>query len=627
MLAKIREKTQGIIATLILMFLAIPFILWGIGSYFEGGATPPVAKVNGTAITQQVYRQRLDELQSMNPGRLDSRAMRERVLESMIDQTLLLTEAEDNGYRTGNAQLAQIIKEVPSFQRDGQFEPLLYEAWLRQQRLNPAEFEARLRREYLAVQVQRGLSESAFVTDADMAAMLRLLQQQRRISYALIKTDSLLPKITVSAQEIEEHYQKHQDDFRTPEAVRVEYLTLKASDTAQQIEPSEEELRQAYAAETARYVTPEKRRVSHILIEVPAGAKADAVEAARSKAQDLLKQARSGANFATLAKQHSNDPESAAKGGDLGYVGRGVLPPELEAAVYALKSGEVSEVVQTDYGFHIAKLTEYAPGERRSFEAAKPELIALVRKRKGEERFYELAERFRNLVYEHPETLEVAAKELGLNVATSDWFTRAGGSGIAAQPRVVAAAFEPEVLSRERNSDAIEIDPETVVAVRVIDHRPAAVRPLAEVRGEIERLLKVQRAHDQALALAGEWMKQLESGKRLPELAREIGATFVASKTVTREKPEGVDRRVLTAAFAAPRPKDQPLYGHVDLGQEGAAVYALEAVQDGDPAKADPASKARVRQQLLQRHGADYFASYRAGLRKSADVKINADQL
>lgn len=627
MLAKIREKIQGIIATIILTLLAIPFVLWGIGSYFEGGRDQPVAEVNGIEISQRALRERLDEVRAANPRAVESREMKQLVLDSLIDQTLLLGAARDSGYRTSDAQLARIIHELPYFQRDGRFEPGLYEALLRQQGLRPVDFEAQLRGDYLAVQLQRGLSESAFVTDAEVERMLRLVQQQRRVAYAVIKPELFIAKTAVSATEIEEYYRSHPEEFRTAEAVRVQYLRLHAGDVARDIAPTEEELRQAYAAESARYVTPERRRASHILVELPPGADEAAVAAARDKAEDVLKQLRTGADFAALAKQHSNDSATAAQGGDLGNVARGILPAELEAAVYALKPGEVSGVVRTEYGFHIAKLTEYEPEKRRPFETARAELRELVRARKGEERFIDLAERLRNLVYEHPETLDVAAKELGLEVETSEWFTRAGGSGIAAQPRVVAAAFEPEVLNRERNSDAVEVDPQTLVAVRVVDHRPSVVRPLEEVRAAIERKLKETRAREQARATAQQWLAQLAEGKRLKDLAAAAGATFEAARTLTRAKPEGVDPRLLKAVFAATKPQEKAVYGQVDLDRNGTAVYVLESVEDGDPAAADAALKASVRQQLLQRRGADYYASYRAGLRKSAKIEINEDQL
>lgn len=627
MLAKIREKTQGIIATLILAFVAIPFVLWGIGSYFGSSASEPVAKVNGVEIGQATYRQQLDDVQRANPRAGDSAVMKQLVLENLINQTLLASQAQESGYRVSDSQLAALIHGIPEFQRDGKFEPGLYRAVLNAQGMQPTDFEARLRRQGVVAQLPQGLSETAFVTDAEVDAVLRLLRQERRVSYAMVKADAFLPKVTVSVKDIEDYYQANQEAFRAPEAVRVEYVSLKAAEIAQQIEPTDEQLRQAYNAEAARYTTPAKRRISHILISLPSQPKAADVAAAKARAEALLKQIRAGADFAALAKKESSDAASAAKGGDLGEVTPGVLPPELEAAAAALKPGEVSEPVRTSFGFHLLKLTGFTPEQRKPFDAVKQELRELVRKRRGEERFYELAERFRNLAYEHPEGLSTLAQTLNLKIQKSDWFTRSGGPGIAQQPRVVSAAFQPEVLSGGSNSDAIDADADTLVALHVVDHRPSAIRPLAEVRADIESTLKQQRAREQAQAAVQKWVKELEGGKSIAALGREPGVTLHLAQTLTRDQPGKVDPTILEAAFSAPRPQAKPVVRQVALGGKGFAVFELESVKDGDPASADAALKAKVRDELKQHHSADYYASYRAGLRKSADVKINAEQL
>ena len=625
MLSKIREKTQGIIATLILSFIAMMFIAWGIGSYFEGGPSTTVAKVNGVEISQQAYRQELER--SVDPQRANDPAAKQLALSNLIEGTLLIEEAQKRGYRLSDARLGEMIRKVPYFQSNGRFETAVYESWLRIQGIRQESYEAQARLNIVTGQLQQGLSQSAFVTDADVAVLVRLLKQERRVSYVLVKPDVFLPKVTVSSADVEQYYQANPDNFRTPEAVRVEYVVLSTATAAQQAQPSEEELRQAYDADAARYVTPEKRRVSHILINIPSAAADDAVQAARKRADGLVKQARGG-NFATLAKQHSDDKESAAKGGDLGEIRRGLLPPELETAVLALKAGEVTaEPVRTQYGYHIVKLVAHTPEQRRSYESAKAELVQQVRKRKGEERFYEQAERLRNLSYEHPEGLQPAAKDLGLTVQTSGWFTRSGGAGIAAQPRVVTAAFEPEVLRQERNSDVIELDAQSLAAVRVVGHKPSTVRPLEEVRANIEGSLKQQRAREQARAAAEEWAQKLGQGGTLAELARTVGAKVEASKTLTRDQPNGVDRRLLDAAFAAARPKDRPVYGNVDMASQGYAVYALEAVRDVDPATADAATKDKARRLLVQRRGAEQYTSYREGLRREAEITINKEQL
>jgi peptidyl-prolyl cis-trans isomerase D len=624
MLLKIREKVQGIIAVTILVFMASLFVLWGIdvNSYIDG-SNGPVAKVNGVKITQQEYRQALENVQQGDPRRTEAAGVKQMIVNNLIDQTLLIDEANDRGYRLSGGQLEQMIKDIPFFQRDGQYEPALYDAFLRRQNMRPGEFRQRLRENNITSQVQSGLAESVFVTDADVNAFVRLLQQQRRVSYAVVGLDTFLPKVNITAQDVEKYYEDNQETFRTPETVRIEYIVLSANDIAKQSAPTDADLREAYEAEAGRYATPAKRRLSHILVNVAPDAKDDALQAAKKRAEDLAKQAKAGGSFAALAQKNSDDKDSGAKGGDLGEVTPGLLPPSIESAAQDLKLGEVAGPVRTQFGFHIVKLTGYTPGTSRSFEAVKRELAEQVKKRKGEERYYEVGEQLRNLVYEHPEGLATAAKELGLKIQTSDWFTQTGGNGIAANPRVATAAFEPEVLAQERNSDVIELDPVTVAALHVIERKPSAIRPLNDVRAGIERTLKEQRAKELARAEAEEWTKKL-SGSPAAEFG---GALKAQTKTVTRQAFAGIDPRLAEAIFAAPRPQqNKPTYGHVDLGQ-GYAVYALESVTDVDPAKADADLKQRVRRELAQRRGAGYYSIYKDGLRRDADISINKDLL
>ena len=628
MLSTIREKTQGIIATFIIALIAIPFALWGINSYFEGGSNTAVAQVNGTPIRLPAYQAALEQLRGLNPAQRDNRAMRELVLEGLISQMLLMEDAHDRGYRLSDARLAQMIREAPYFQRDGRFDSALYQTLLQREGMNAPEFENRLRRENLTGQVQRGLADTAFVTPSDVAAVARLLQQERRISYAVIEPRAFQARVRMTPEDIETYYSEHRDAFQTPEQVRVEYVRLAAADAVKRYQPSDEELRQAYAADAGRYVTPAKRRASHILVSVPAGASAEDDAKAKARIADVERQLRAGGDFAKLARTSSDDPESATKGGDLGPVTPGLLPAELEQTLNSLKAGAVSTPVRTPFGYHLIKLTSYTPEQRVSFEQARKELVEVVRRRQGEERFFEQVERLRTLAYEHPESLEPAAKALGIAVEQSDWFTRNGGPGIAGNPRVIEAAFHPEQITGRRNSDAIELSGDTLLALRVIDHKPSAQRPLAEVRGEIERNLRAARVAEQVQAMSAEWIEKLKQGTDLAQLARVAGVTPHLNKAVTREQAAGVDRRIVEAAFAAPRPAaGQASYSRVDLGPQGHAVVALTAVRDGDAGKADAALTDKVKRQLLARRGSDYYANYRAGLRRDADIKIYPDQL
>ncbi len=628
MLSTIREKTQGIFATVILMLIGIPFILWGINSYFDKGEKINVAKVNGQDISQLTYRRMLDQLRGrVDPKTFDSRPFKTTILDSLIDKSLLLRDVEDNRYRVSDARLAQLIRELPYFQRDGRFDPPLYEAMLRREGMSPQEFEARLRDENLTGQIQNGLSNSVIVTQADVAGVTRLMRQERDVAYAVINPDTLAAKDGVSQKDIEEYYSSHADMFQTPEQVRVNYVRLSAADLNKNFQPTEDDLRKAYADEASHYVIPEKRRASHVLIPLPAQAAEEAAKQALTKVEEVEKRAHQGADFAGLAKKYSGDDTTAAKGGDLGEVRRGMLPKELEAAIYALKPGEISKPVRSTFGYHLVKLTALTPEKRKPFAAVRKELTEIVRRHKAEDRFFEVSEKFRNLVYEQPDSLAPAANALGLTVEKSDWFTRTGGSGIAASVKVAEAAFEPDVVSQVRNSDTIEASGDTLVAVHVTEHRPAGRKPLTEVSPQIERLLKQQQSIEKAREMGSAWLQQLRAGASLEQLAKKHGVKYQPAKAVSREQIAGVDRRIVDADFRAPRPAaDKPVYDVVDMSSQGFAVIALKQVRDPSDKKADAATEEKAKRLLSVRRGADYYANYRVGLRQKADIKIYSDQ-
>ncbi len=626
MLSAIREKTQGIIATFILALVAIPFALWGTYSYFEGGSELNVAKVAGIKISQQAYRASLDRLAAsqVDASIIARPEVKRHVLDALIDQTLLTRNGIEQGYRISDSKLAQLIRESPQFRRQERFDQELYQAILRREGLSEEGFEGRLRALHVSNQIQAGLSQSALSLPAEKERLLRLWQERRRFDYLLIASDRFKAEITISPAEIEQYYQSHAEEFRTPEQLRIEYLRLAVADLARKHEPSEQELHRAYEQESGRYSTPEKRRLSHILIEVQAQAEE---QQALAKARELEQQLRAGADFVKLAKAESADSGSAQQGGDLGYIGTGALPPELEQAVGKLKVGEITAPVRTSYGYHIGKLTEFTPSARKSFEEARADIQKNVRQRKGEEEFFDKLERLRNLVYEHPDSLEPAAQALGLQIMRSDWFGRGGGADIAREPKVIEVAFSPEVLDRRQNSDAIELSRDALVALRVSEHRPAALKPLAEVRAQIEARLREERARARAADLAAEILKEARAGRTLAELASARGLKLEQAE-VSRIEPQQVERTLVVAVFKARRPKGgEQVYGQADLGPLGEAVFALSEVTEAAADKTDPTLARRVDRILQERRAADVYGQYLARLRREADIRIYENNL
>lgn len=637
MLTTIREKTQGWFAGTVLVLIAALFVVGGVASYFESDSKIVVARVGSHDISVEAFKTALESQRrsiqenlgrNVNPKLFDSLDFKTRILDELVDQALLIRDAENQGYRISNAELDQRITSLPIFQQDGRFDPKRYEQVLRGMSMSPQGLKESLRQDALIKQVAAGFELSTLVTKADMNTLLRLETQSRQASYVVIKPQQYLSKVNVTAGAVDQYYAANSAMFKSPERVRIDYIRLSAKDLAAKVNINDADLQKAYSQDLDRYTTPEQRRASHILIRLSDKDGADADSKALQKAQALRQQLLQGADFATLAKKDSEDPGSAIKGGDLGYVARnGGLAKPFETALFALKKGEISQPVRTSFGYHLIKLTDIKPQIRKPFNEVRAEVESGLRTRKAEEQFYELSDRLNNLIYEQSDSLKPAAEALGLSVEQSDWFSRTGGEGIAADPHIVDAAFDPEVLNQGRNSNAIETGPNTLVALRINGHQPAASLPLSAVRGQIETLLKQTQAQSAARQASDKLLGQLREGASLASLAKSQGLTVAGGQALTRQQAKNMEPPLVEAVFAAPRPLDgKSSYGSVEV-KDGYAVYAVSAVKDGSADLADADLKNQVQRLLSDRRGREYYADYRAGLRLETKPKLYLDRL
>jgi len=635
MLSTIREKTKGWIAAIILGLIAIPFALWGINYYFEGGSVK-VAVVNGVDIGVDAYRRTLDDQrrsfqqmlgQRFDPRIFDTPDFRTRVLDAMIDEILMAEEVKSAGYQISSTELARQIRQAPQFQRDGRFDPKLYEFMLRNAGLDARSFEAKLRRDILMRHSESGYAQSALVSSADVQSLLKLQAQEREATVAILRPERLQSQVKITPEAIEQEYNQNANRYKTTERIRIQYLRLSAADLAKNVRVSNEELQQALADAAQGKTAQEERRASHILIKLDPAADPAAEKAAMSKIQGLRSKLLAGADFATLAKQHSEDPGSARQGGDLGLIVRGSMVKEFEQALFALKKpGSLSNPVRTQYGLHLIKLTGLKSTNAPAVNRAKIE--ADLRVRKAEQRFFELSERFHNLVYENPDSLKPAAETLGLRIETSDWFTRTGGdSGIASNRKLVDAAFDPEVLEQGRNSQAIETAPSTLVALRILAHEPARQRPLTEVRAGIEKSLLQVALQKKAMEVGQDAVQKLKQGAKFESVARGDGMDIQSSRRYKRVMKD-VDRQLLHALFQSAQPESgKPTYATATTSDGRIALIMLTRVIDPENVSAAGSEAANIRRSLEARRGRDYFEYYRASLRDQASIKIYKDQL
>lgn len=589
MLEAIRKHAQGWLAKLILALITIPFALWGVDSYIRNsGDSDTLAKVGDARITRQEFGRALQEEtermrealgSNFDRAATETPEFRKKVLETMLERKALLLAAQEQSFRVPDPYIQNVLMQVPAFQENGQFSAQRYEAILRQRGLTPAGFENELRQGYLLEALTSPVMLVSFVARTSVEQIGRLVTQQREVSWFDLPPADVSGKVSVSQTEIENYYNAHKPDFTEPEKLRAEYVMLTLDSVMQAIPVTEEEIRNYYQANAARFGQPEERSASHILIAVPKNAD----KAARAKAQaravqlaDAVK--KSPASFAEVARKESQDPGSATQGGSLGSFGRGAMVKPFEDAVFSMKPGEIRGPVESDFGFHIIRLDAIKSAKAVPLESVRAEVEAEIRKQKAQKKFSEVAENFSNLVYEKADSLKHAAEALKLTVQTTDWMSPRNAPPPFQNPKLAEALFSADSIRNKQNTEAVEIAPGTLVAARVLDHRPAALRPLNEVASAIETRLRRERT-TQLLAEKGQALiKELASGQ-------EAGRKWSDFKIVSRQKPEGFEPQVLASVFRVDTGK-LPAYTGFPLVNGGYRVVRISRVLEG--AMSDP---------------------------------------
>ncbi len=632
MLQSIRERAQGVIAWFIVILISVPFALFGINSYLGGGSEPVAATVNGQDITQRQFdngyrdfrenlRQRLGD--NYRPEMIDEKKLRQDVLQMMIRNSLLMQKSEALGLRVGDELVKQVIASIPAFRVDGRFNQQAYERGVRLQGQTPAAFVEQVRRGLVSEQLSKAVTGSEFTTGSELESLVKIRLQRRDFEYLVLPAENFLNGVEVSDESVQGYYAAHQDEFMAPERVKIQYLDLDIDSIAKTLTSNEEDLRAYYEQHQSLYKTAEQRRASHILIAIDEGSDQAAIDQARSQAQAALERVRNGEDFAAVAKEVSQDPGSAEEGGDLGFFQTGVMEPAFDEVVFKLKPGEISGLVRTPFGFHIIKLTDIRESAGKSFEEAKDEVAKAYLKSEAERLFYEYAERLGNIAYEEPHSLQPAADDLGMALKESDWISRDGGEGLLSAPKVIAAAFSEDVLVSGNNSEAIELNPEHVLVLRVLEHEEAAVKPLEQVKQSIADKLRLEKAIELASREGADWVARLSQGEQLATVAAEKGVPLNPRKEVTRDEQD-IPADLLGHLFMMPHPQgDQPVYGQLALSNGGLALIALHKVIDGSLSEAAAMGGEDVLNRVMtESRGKSYFQHLQNNLRAAADVVI-----
>ncbi len=606
-----------------------PFALFGIDTYFRDTARGAVvAKIGDYEISEQQYQEALRERQEMlrrlSGGRvdaalLDSPEQRQAALDNLVRQRVLLQHALDSGLTVTPDQVRAMIAQAPLFQENGRFSLETYQQFLKNRNQTAVAFENSVRQDVLLRTLAEAYSETSFVPRTVAERLLRITEQQREVSSALVSPERFVSAVKLEDDAAKKYYEGQQDEFRIPEQVRVEYLALSPEAAMGQVQIDPAEVKKHYESNLRQYGVPESRQASHILIAVDKTAGDDVKKKARALADEVYAEVKKNpSSFAELAKKHSQDPGSAAKGGDLGTFVRGSMVKAFDDAVFNMKAGEISPPVESEFGFHIIRVTGITPSQARSFDQARAEIEQELKKQRSARLYAEMAEKFNNTVFEQSESLKPAAELAKQAPRQSGWLTRSGAAEPQLNnPKLLQAIFSEDVLVNKRNTEAVEVAPGTIVAARVIEHKPAAMRPFGEVKSEIEKKLVQTRASQLA---AQEGRRQLEALRQ----GKDAQVSWSAPQIVSRADPKGMPATVLRQVYKADAAK-LPSYTGVESADGG--YMLLKITRAIDPEKVDRAQQKSLSEGLAQVLGEEQFSAFVESLKQQAKVSINKAQL
>jgi peptidyl-prolyl cis-trans isomerase D len=543
---------------LVLLILIIPaFVFFGVQGYDRLSDGDAAATVGESKISLQEFEQarqrQLDQMRQMlggqvDPALLDSAAMRGEVLESLVTQRALMLEAVDQRIFVSDEAVRQTILAIPDLLRpDGSFDMERYRALLSAQGRNEAMFEAELRRDLAMQALPSAASQTPFVADALVDRITRLGEQRREIRERRFAPADFEASVDVSDEALKRFHEQNAALFEQPEQAVVEYLVLDANAIEAGIALNADEVRTYYEQNKSRFSTAEQRRASHILITVEEGASDAIRKAARDRAQALRDRISAGEDFSELAKAESGDPGSAPSGGDLGFFSKSMMVEPFAEAAFALEEGEVSEVVESEFGYHVIRLTGIRPGVERPFATVRAEIEAEIRKQQSAGRFAEAAENFSNLVYEQADTLAPAAERFGLKVQRASQLTRSGSASLPDdhplnQRRLLQELFTADSIANRRNTQAVDVGGGRLVSARVVEHSPARSLPFDEVREQVRERLVAQEAAAAARKTGEGLLAELQAGTSAPE-------GFGETRTVGRSSSETLPPEAIEAVF------------------------------------------------------------------------------
>jgi peptidyl-prolyl cis-trans isomerase D len=560
-------------------------------------------------------RNRLQSEGKFDQAQLDGPEVKSLVLNQLINKQLLSDEVQHSKFAISDEQLATYVTGMPEFQKDGKFSQELYDQTLTQNQLTPTRFEAGMRADLLAQQAQDGIAKLSFISNGRAEDAFKLTNQKRVVTVAEIKTKDFLNQVTVKPEDVKAYYEQHKDKLIEPEKVKIEFLTLAPVDFMRTVNVDDAEVKKFYDENSAKFQGNEQRRASHILIGFGVNATAEQKQKAKAKASEILAVLKKDpSKFEQIAVKESQDPGSAVKGGDLGSFGHGAMVKPFEDSVFSMKVNQISDLVESEFGYHIIKVTEIS-GQNTDFNSLKPQIKGDLMFQKAQEQFSKQAETFSDLVYTQSGSLQPAAKAFGGQVQKSDWLSReVGMKFFKNNEKIMNLVFSNEVLKEHRNTEAVEVSPNNLVAARVVDYKPAAPKAFDEVKAGIESLLKLEAASKLSIKKGEAALNDLREGKA------PIGIDWIPEVTVDRKNAQGLTDLAMNQVFKTSVAK-LPAYSGLADSKQG---YLLVKVEKVDTSVAtDEEAKKAARSELNSVLAREYLAAYKQSLREKAKVTVN----
>ena len=631
LMQKIRNWATGWVAGAIMGLVIITFAVWGI-NFADQGAEPVVASVDGEDINlrqfQRAYSNFREQMQKYTGKSLapaEEELLKKQTLDKLIQDEVINLAATESGLYISDSMIRKTVRDIDVFSSEHGFDRANYERGVLQLGMTPAGFEHQLRLELMANQLQGAVTNSAFVSEKEAVWLTRISKQTRDLSYVILPADDLVDSIEINNDAIEEYYGKTSEGLSEPEQVKIAYLELSVEKLAEEIVAGEEDLRTYYDDNKDKYDVKEQRKVNIIDIKLSPEAEDEEIELANNKAEKMRALIASGISFTDVAEKHDDGLKPDMLVSEHGYLARGVLPKEIDELVFTMEQGELSKIERTDRGLHIFRVEGIKGGINNTFENSRELVEKDYKNSEAEYKYFDLADKLVNLAYEHADSLEVAAEEIDIEIQESDFFNRNGATELLADAKILAASFNQEAIKSGQNSEAIELDNNHLVILRVLEYLPAEKKSLETVQQQITQILKSEHASKLQQEKGQKILEQLRQGSDLSQVAETLGFEWQHAEAVNRDVVS-VNRKILRTAFKLGKPAENGFtFAGTEIGKEDYAVVAVSKIEYPVTLLDEDIDKTKA--MLLQSKASDEWSSLVDALMDKASIRINSSNL